>query len=369
MPALGWTRMQVRDAFTSSPWTRDFRHLNAIPRPWTKRTSWYDHVPKIVKPHDRIKYWNIVPGDQVRLLGDREGTIYQVNMINRLANRVLLRMEQDRMSGSDVEKLRSKNVPYSRCQLYIGRYEFPSEGAKPVFAKRLATEKPGWVPQFRRYEWKRYAVATDPVLPDAQPGETQRILVPWPKPDTRARPEATATETKPDAVLEVTYTPPVLQRTVGPDEGKLNLDENEYIRAISAPNSPDYNSALPYEIFLTKELSSPHSRAKKQARWKAQEERKRTLLKEITNAEIKNLDGRTQREATAEAVWKWRHQLEEERKAEIERRRANRGEIQNLERKMARKARKEAKRKEKLRNLMLPDGPNQVVPQAESRVS
>ena len=46
---------------------------------------------KSVKPKDRIKWWNIVPGDQVRLLGDTEGTIHEVLSINRLSNRVFLK--------------------------------------------------------------------------------------------------------------------------------------------------------------------------------------------------------------------------------------------------------------------------------------
>ncbi|KAH9938653.1 uncharacterized protein B0H18DRAFT_1112783 [Fomitopsis serialis] len=56
---------------------------------WQRRTSRLDPMIKFVKPKDRIKYWNIIPGDQVRLRNDRSGRIYQVNMINRLSNRVM----------------------------------------------------------------------------------------------------------------------------------------------------------------------------------------------------------------------------------------------------------------------------------------
>lgn len=55
----------------------------------------FDQPIKAVKVQDRIKWWNIVPGDQVRLLGDKEGTIHEVQSINRLSNEVFLKKEQN----------------------------------------------------------------------------------------------------------------------------------------------------------------------------------------------------------------------------------------------------------------------------------
>jgi len=97
-PAMALSRAQVRNAFTAFGVTRDFLHMQPIPRWWTQRMGWFDSKIHVVKPKDRIKYWNIVPGDQVRLRGDPEGRIYEVNMINRLSNRVLLKTEQDNVS-------------------------------------------------------------------------------------------------------------------------------------------------------------------------------------------------------------------------------------------------------------------------------
>ena len=82
---------QVRTAITSNPWTKDFRHLKAFPTTYLKRHSFKDMIIKAVKPHDRIKYWNIVPGDRVRIIGDKEGQVLEVAKINKLSNRVYLK--------------------------------------------------------------------------------------------------------------------------------------------------------------------------------------------------------------------------------------------------------------------------------------
>ena len=115
-------------------------------------------------------------------------------------------------------------------------------------------------------------------------------------------------------------------------------------------------------MFLQKELSNPHSRAKKQARWHAHHARNKALLQEYIQAEYANLDGRTRRVARTEATWKWQQRLRDERTEEVKRRWRNRGAEAQLERRKVRKARKVAKRNEKLRNLVLVNAPNQVVP-------
>jgi hypothetical protein len=82
---------QVRAAITSNPWTKDFRHLEAFPTSYLKRHSFKDMLIKAVKPQDRIKYWNIVPGDRVRIIGNKEGQVLEVAKINKLSNRVYLK--------------------------------------------------------------------------------------------------------------------------------------------------------------------------------------------------------------------------------------------------------------------------------------
>jgi hypothetical protein len=97
-----------------------------------------------------------------------------------------------------------KNVHYSRCQLFIGDFEFPPKGkaTEPrtlpyvrllffclipvpqplfsVFATRMGTSAPYWQPMGARYEWDRFAAATTPRLPSAT-STSDRIRIPWPK--------------------------------------------------------------------------------------------------------------------------------------------------------------------------------------------
>lgn len=87
-----FSRRELLGAATTSPWTKDFRHLKSFPRHWLKRSNIRgDPVLKSVRPADRIKYWNIVPGDQIRVLGDKTRTLREVLSINRISNRVFVR--------------------------------------------------------------------------------------------------------------------------------------------------------------------------------------------------------------------------------------------------------------------------------------
>jgi hypothetical protein len=85
------TAAQVRSAITSNPWTKDFRHMEAFPTSYLKRFSFKDMLVKALKPQDRIKYWNIVPGDRVRISGDKGDQVLEVAKINKLSNRVYLK--------------------------------------------------------------------------------------------------------------------------------------------------------------------------------------------------------------------------------------------------------------------------------------
>lgn len=78
-------------AVTSIPWTTNFRHLLPIPKKWMKRSSQRDPAIKSVRPKDRIKYWNIVPGDQIRVLGESSNSLHEVLSINRISNRVFVK--------------------------------------------------------------------------------------------------------------------------------------------------------------------------------------------------------------------------------------------------------------------------------------
>ena len=79
---------------TTSIYTQSLRHVKAsLPRFWNKRVAWTDPAPKDVKPKDRIKWWNIVPGDQVRIRGEEE--LREVQAVNKLRNMVYLRVHSE----------------------------------------------------------------------------------------------------------------------------------------------------------------------------------------------------------------------------------------------------------------------------------
>jgi hypothetical protein len=165
--------------------------------------------------------------------------------------------------------------------------------------------------------------------------------------------------------MKVTYKPFALPSDTSAAVPKEN-QENDYVQSVLDPEKRVHDAAAPMELHLQEELSNPHSRAKKQARWQAALARRRELLAEYLKRELKDLKGRTRREARADAVWKWRERLAADLREEKKRRWIHRGGEAALVRRKARKARKERKREERLRNLVLKEEPNQVIP-SESR--
>ena len=211
-----------------------------------------------------------------------------------------------------------------------------------------------------------------PSLPD-------RINIPWPTPTPRDRGNGKSTfantgtsrltirciaglyDTLEDAVAEVTYTPPAL-----PANAKVPAppppSEQSYIDYLSSPTSSSFDPADPVEVNLVKEVSNPHSRAKKQRRWQERQRSEKALLEEYVKSELKDLQGRTRRDARGEATFKWKQRIEADRRAELKRRWQLRGQEAKLLRKRARAAKKEAKRNQKLADLVLEQGSNQVIP-------
>ncbi len=177
------------------------------------------------------------------------------------------------------------------------------------------------------------------------------------------RHEATLYTAKAEDVMAVTYKPFALPSDTSAAAPKEN-QENDYIQSVLDPKKRTYDAATPMELHLQKELSNPHSRAKKQARWQAVFARRRELLAEYMRRELKDLKGRTRREARAEAVWKWRERLAADLREEKKRRWIHRGGEAALLRRKARGARKERKREERLRNVVLQEAPNQIIPSA-----
>ena len=180
--------------------------------------------------------------------------------------------------------------------------------------------------------------------------------------------EATLYTAKAEDVMKITYTPFALPSDTSAAVPKED-QENDYIQSVLDPEKRAHDAAAPMELHLLEELSNPHSRAKKQARWQAALARQRSLLAEYVQRELKDLKGRTRREARAEAVWKWRERLAADLREEKKRRWIHRGGEAALVWQKARKARKERKREERLRNLVLKEEPNQIIPSEGTSVA
>ncbi|KAH9077486.1 hypothetical protein EDB83DRAFT_2350290 [Lactarius deliciosus] len=212
---------QIRGAITSSPWTKDFFHLQPFPLSHLKRYSFEDILVKAAKPKDRIKYWNIVPGDRIRIIGDKEGKLLEVAKVNKLSNRVYLKGATAKTEGG------LKNVHYSRCQLFIGEFEFPPRGTAieartlPVFATRVGTSPPYWQPMGARYEWERFAAGTTPRLPVTS-NTSGRVKIPWPKRPERPKYEPTLYTSQAEDVMASAEAPQVDA-------------ENDYIQSVLDP--------------------------------------------------------------------------------------------------------------------------------------
>jgi hypothetical protein len=205
-----------------SPYTKTFRHLLPYNRHLERRVTFRDPIIKSAKPKDRIKYWNIVPGDQVRIRGEEGKTIYEVMSINRLSNQVRLKVPSSVSTGHGFHiffiantnfHTRAKKSSPRRCSMRICNYlldttlshrrmgrltpqlpraplgflRIPESSTfyRRVFATRISTSKPTWNPIFKRWDWKRFAVNTIPRL--STPSLLDRIKIPWPEPIPRDR--------------------------------------------------------------------------------------------------------------------------------------------------------------------------------------
>jgi len=114
--------------------------------------------------------------------------------------------------------------------------------------------------------------------------------------------------------MAITYKPFALPSA--PVEPEVKSEEGEYIKSVLDLQNRAYDATAPMELHLQKELSNPHSRVKKQVRWQAVFVRQRELLAQYVREELKDLKGRTRREAWAEAVWKWHERLAADRREE-----------------------------------------------------
>ncbi|KAJ7591501.1 hypothetical protein C8J56DRAFT_825667 [Mycena floridula] len=354
---------EVVSAVSTEAFTKNFRHLLPIQRmrDEMKRAEYRRTVPASY----RIKFWNVVPGDRVRVLGDEDKAIYDVKAINRLANRVYVTPKDE--APQAVLRPKYKSFHYSRCQLFLGEYEFPVTKSRtvartlPIFAQRVGITSPQWDRELRCWRWTRFAKKTTPTIPDWKRGT--RLPISWPQFTPPALPPPTSSDTLLDAVARITYKPPPFTHSVN-DVIPRPPTEQEFLFAFYNRHreSPFGEIQIPAEIYLTKELTNPHSRAKKQARWQNFMARRKAMLKEFIAAELSDLNGRHVREATADAHWKFREKISADEKEKRKTRWKASGGEAKLEKKIQNKAKKETKRLNRLTSLSLKEEPMQVVP-------
>ncbi|RXW25850.1 hypothetical protein EST38_g66 [Candolleomyces aberdarensis] len=357
-----FTRRTAIDATTTSPYLTNLNHLRTIPKSWLKRRSIYDPKLKSVRTPDRIRYWNIVPGDQVRVRGDKTNALHEVLSINRLSNRVFVKGASN--SGDENKIAHTKNFHYSRCQLFVGNYEFPSsdglgKDVVPVFAQRVAASRPQWNLLRGRFVWNRFASKTFPKIP----WETGHVQIPWPKAERPTLAEPSNYDTQLEVVTKLTYEVPQIRQSLNGPLPRPPL-EDEYLTALynAGYNANFGNAAAPLEVYLEKELSNPHARAKKQQRWKARMANEKARLDEIIAEEKKHINGRTEREARAEAAFRWRQEIKDKQELQKKMRWKDRMADVNMIRKARQKVKKEERHRRKLTELVLADEPNQFVP-------
>jgi hypothetical protein len=142
---------QLTRATTLSTVTRSLKHLLPFRfqrRPGDRR----DKEEEPVHVNERIKWWNIVPGDKVKILDFKDTRQWRVHSINKLSNKVYVEDPdapvrviqwsfffsnevlnriaiQPPNENEQPEEL--KKVSYSELRLYIQNYRFPGEDGKP----------------------------------------------------------------------------------------------------------------------------------------------------------------------------------------------------------------------------------------------
>ncbi|KAJ7477084.1 hypothetical protein B0H11DRAFT_2029613 [Mycena galericulata] len=348
---------------TKIPWTTNFNHMRRIPRKLRNSSASDSFDPdekdRIIIPRERVKFWNVVPGDRVRVRGRYGNNLREVFRIRRLENLVEFNLPSDSPDTS------YPAYSYASCQLYIGEYEFPplpgsTEPRKlPVFAERMSTSPPVWNTRLYRWQWDRFATRTTPVIPHLK---GQKIKIPWPKPPPMEHKPAGMYDTDKAVLAKVTYVPPSFSHILTAPLPRVPT-EDEYIAGMSHPTQkPWFGDSAPVEMYMHKELSNPHSRAKKMKRWQSHQLYKKSLLRDYIAAEMRELNGRSPKEAKAEATFKWREKLTAEQEAERRRRWLTLAVAEKAKKKMARKTRKALKRKNQLTQLGLWEAPNQVIP-------
>jgi len=185
-----------------------------------------------------------------------------------------------------------------------------------------------------------------------------------------------AYDTKPDEALKITWKPFPVGKSVC-----FNSLQDQYLRSLTdafqssmtLTDKIEYDPSLPMEHYLEFELSNPHSRAKKQARWQAKKQAVKDLKEEYVTKELerakqtgvgKPLGGRRVKPSEAKRIgeWKWKLEVAKMEKGERVRRFIAKGGLENEKKRQVRSVRKVRRQQEKLRNLVIGEAKNQVLP-------
>lgn len=177
------------------------------------RPSYVQAQPPFVHPKDRIAFWNIVPGDVVKLRTGAIGHDEQnrpirgegiVTSVDRTTNRLWLR------DLNDENKRAPKNIKHVIPRL-VDPEAGPEKGFSPniqsvprpvhyskvmlkvpnsdMFASRIERSKPFFDKRKNMFCWKRFAVVKATTEEAIRAGRAvERIEVPWPKLPERRRP-------------------------------------------------------------------------------------------------------------------------------------------------------------------------------------
>lgn len=214
------------------------RHLGHLKPPakgskFTFNSSRIQHTPNFVHPRDRIAFWNIVPGDEVRLRAGRvgenlgydlkeklrgEGKVISVDKKRNLAWLVNIDELNPRaptnikhvvpriVDPDDPSKGFSNNtlevarpVHYSNLMLRIPSLKGAKEG-ETHYAVRLERKNTYYSRFLNRWVWQRFAIIRN------DDGTTSRIHVPWPEAPYRANQARPDTAGK-ELVNEETWLP------------------------------------------------------------------------------------------------------------------------------------------------------------------
>lgn len=161
--------------------------------------------------------------------------------------------------------------------------------------------------------------------------------------------------------MKVTYRPPAFERSGQPAPPRL--EQSQYVSALlnGQINGTFKHNAAP-ESYMFRELANPHSRAKKHERWLRWQIEKKKALATITARELQNLNGRSKKEAIAEAGWRWRQQMESEKEVQRKRRWKHKTAEAQMTRQTMRRDRKENKQRQRLTAMVLKTEPNQYIP-------